>query len=225
LLDYLADQFIRDGWSMKKLVRSIVLSRAYRQASSVPSSKFGVPRSKDPENRWLGRANRRRLDAECIRDAILSASGRLSDERAGPTFPPSLAADYGFKPTATCRSVYLPVFRNSLPELFEAFDFADPSTVTGRRNASTVAPQALFMMNNPWVIDQAKHAAERLLAEHHSTEDARIARAYRLALGRMPTAGERRVAAKFLAAHTDAKMAWAALMQGIFASADFRYVE
>ncbi|HXD88080.1 MAG TPA: DUF1553 domain-containing protein [Urbifossiella sp.] len=217
LLDHLASQFIRDGWSVKKLVRSIVLSHTYRQAPT--------PNGKDIENRWFGRANRRRLDAECIRDAILCTSGRLGDEHAGPMFPPSLAADYGFKQTATCRSVYMPVFRNALPELFEAFDFADPSTVTGRRNASTVAPQALFMMNNPWVIEQSKHAAERLLAEHYSTEEARIVRAYRLALGRAPTAGELRVAAKFLASHTDAKDAWAALVQGIFASADFRYVE
>ena len=199
---------------MKKLVREIVLSRTYRQASGV--------NAKDPENRLFGRANRRRLEAEAIRDAMLSVSGKLSDERGGPLFPASLAADYGFKHTATCRSVYLPVFRNALPELFDAFDFADPSTVTGRRNASTVAPQALFMMNNPFAVDQAKHAAARLLSEKITDEDSRITRAYRLALGRLPTDGERAVATKFLEKNPNA---WAAVFQSLFASADFRYVE
>jgi len=214
LLDHLATQFMHDGWSVKKLVRSMVLSHTYRQASRV--------NAKDPENRFFGRANRRRLDAECLRDTVLLVSGKLSDEHAGPMFPASLAADYGFKHASTCRSVYLPVFRNALPELFDAFDFADPSTVTGRRNTSTVAPQALFLMNNPFVLEQSKHAAARMLAEN---EKDRIGRAYRLALGREPTAGERAIAARFLASNDDAKEAWAALFQAFFASADFRYVE
>jgi hypothetical protein len=121
--------------------------------------------------------------------------------------------------------VYLPVFRNALPEIFDAFDFADPSLVTGRRTTSTVAPQALFMMNNPFVVEQAKHAAARLLAEPHADDVARVTRAYRLALGREPTAGEREVAAKFLAAQKDPKQAWATLFQALFASADFRFLD
>ncbi len=95
--------------------------------------------------------------------------------------------------------MYLPVFRNALPEMFEVFDFADPSMVTGKRNASTVAPQALFLMNHPFVLEQAKHAAARLLAESHADDAARVTRAYRLALGRAPTDGEREVAKRFLA--------------------------
>ena len=216
LLDHLATTFVADGWSVKKLVRRIVLSHAYQQAATAAGA--------DVENKLFGRANRRRLDAECVRDAILVVSGKLADERGGPTFSTSLAADYGFKHTALRRSVYLPVFRNALPDLFEVFDFADPSTVTGRRNTSTVAPQALFMMNNPFVFEQAKHAAARLLAEDHLSDDARITRAYRLTLGRDPTEGERAVAAKFLAGG-DPKDAWATLFQALFASADFRYVE
>ena len=217
LLDHLASQFVQGGWSVKKLVRSMVLSRTYRQASTA--------NAKDPENRHFGRANRRRLEAEAIRDTILRVSGKLTDERGGPTFPNALAADYGFKHTATCRSVYLPVFRNALPEMFDAFDFADPSTVTGRRNASTVAPQALFLMNNPFVVEQAKHAAARLLGETHVNDDSRIERAYRLTLGRLPTDGERQVASKFLEKQPHPKDAWATLFQAMFASADFRYVE
>src|SRR5205085_7317014 len=142
----------------------------------------------------FGRANRRRLEAEAIRDTVLVVSGKLTPVEGGRTFPATLAADYGYKHSGTMRSVYLPVFRNALPELFEAFDFADPSTVTGRRTVSTVAPQALFMLNNPFVAEQARGAAARLLAEPPSDDAARVTRAYRLALGRTPTEGERAVA-------------------------------
>ena len=101
---------------------------------------------------------------------------------------------------STRRSVYCPVFRNALPELFEVFDFADPSMVVGRRNVSTVAPQALFLMNHPFVLEQSRHAARRLLAETEpGDDDRRIERAYRLALGRPPSERERRIALEFLA--------------------------
>jgi hypothetical protein len=220
LLDWLAVQFVRDGWSTKKLVRILVLSRTYRQASRGGAKLVAA----DPENRLFARANRRRLDAECLRDTILAVSGKLTSDKGGPGFPANLASDYGFKQTATCRSVYLPVFRNALPEMFEVFDFADPSTVTGRRNASTVAPQALFMMNNPFVLEQARHAAARLLKEQLADDDARITRAYRLALGRAPTEGERALAARFLRGRA-AEDGWASLFHALFASADFRYLE
>ena len=220
LLDWLAVKFMQDGWTTKKLVRELVLSRTYRQASVGDAKTIAA----DPENRLFGRANRRRLEAECIRDTMLTVSGQLTTEHNGPNFPEKLASDYGFKHNETCRSVYMPVFRNSLPEVFEVFDFADPSTVSGRRNASTVAPQALFMMNNPFVLDQAKQAATRLLAEQLPDDDARITRAYRLTVGRAPTSGERAIAVRFLAGRT-AKDAWPALFQTLFASADFRYVE
>ncbi len=222
LLDYLASTFVKDGWSTKKLVRRIVLSHTYRQASVADDRLVKA----DPENKLFGRGNRRRLDAECIRDTMLTVSGKLTSDRGGRTFPANLGSDYSFKQTGLSRSVYLPVFRNSLPDLFEAFDFADPSTVNGRRDTSTVAPQALFLMNNPFVIEQAKLAATRLLEEKLDTDDARLTRAYRLTLGRDPTASERSIAMKYLAANKgDAKEAWAALFHTLFATADFRYVE
>jgi cytochrome c553 len=140
LLDHLASRFVEDGWSVKKLVRRIVLSRTYRL--SVATDPKGL--AADPENRLRWRANRRRLEAECIRDAMLSVSGQLDTTMGGPTFKPNVTADYGYRHTDTRRSVYSPVFRNALPEVFEAFDFADPSMPTGRRYVSTVAPQALF---------------------------------------------------------------------------------
>ncbi len=222
LLDYLATKFVANEWSVKKLVREIVLSRTYRQSAKADAKLLAA----DPENQLFGRANRRRLEAEAIRDTILIVSGKLTDAPAGPNFSPNLAADYGFKHTSTARSVYMPAFRNSLPELFDAFDYADPSLVTGRRNTSTVAPQALFMMNNPFVVEQAKHSAARLLSASHPNDDARMTHAYRLALGRPPTEGERKVMAAFLAEQTgDPKQAWATVFQVLFASGDFRFIE
>ena len=158
---------------------------------------------------------------------MLVLSGQLSNERGGPTFPATLAADYGYKDktTETRRSVYLPAFRNAFPEALEAFDAADPSTVTGRRNTSTVAPQALFLLNHPFPAEQARYAATRLQAEDLKDDTARLTRAYRLALGREPTAGEREVAGRFLTKNEDPKAAWAAVFHALFASADFRYVD
>src|SRR5262249_46855943 len=187
-------------------------------------------RRADPENRLLGRMNRRRLDAECLRDTILQVSGRLRLEMGGPSFPAELADDYAYKDTGTRRSVYVPVFRNALPEIFQVFDFADPSMVVGRRDASIVAPQALFLMNHPFVMEQAKHAAGRLLAEPGLDDPGRITRAFVLALGRPPTEAELRIAREFLGSGSadgpaGAEAAWAGVFQALFASADFRYLD
>jgi Protein of unknown function (DUF1553)/Protein of unknown function (DUF1549)/Planctomycete cytochrome C len=220
LLDHLATRFVADGWSVKRLVRSIVLSRTYRQSAANPPAATA-----DPENRLFGRANRRRLEAECIRDTMLAVSRQLAPDRGGPTYPASLPADYGYKATDTRRSVYLPVFRNAMPESLEVFDFADPSVVTGRRNVSTVAPQALYLLNHPFPAEQARHAAGRLLGESLPDDAARLTRAYRLALGREPTAGERAVAGRFLTRGGDSKEAWAGVFHVLFASAGFRYVD
>jgi hypothetical protein len=219
LLDHLALTFIESGWSVKKLIRYIVLSRTYRQSTTGEAATITA----DPENRLFGRANRRRLEAECIRDTMLATSGQLDLTRGGPTFAMSLAADYGYKKDSTRRSVYLPQFRNAMPEMLEVFDAADPSTVTGKRNSGTVAPQALFMLNHPFVLEQSKHTAARLLAEKHADDAARLTRAYRLTLGREPTAGEREVAQRFLKGKNE-KDAWTAIFHALFASAEFRYV-
>jgi hypothetical protein len=231
LLDDLAVRFVDDGWSIKRLVRQIVLSHAYRLASSDDRASRAI----DPENRLLWRMNRRRLDAECIRDTILATSGQLQEAMGGPGFPTDLASDYGYQQTGTRRSVYAPVFRNALPDLFEAFDFADPSMVVGRRNVSTVAPQALYLMNHPFVLEQSRHAARRLLSETGASRDhpQRIERAYRLALGRPPGVQERRIALEFLVQSEDPgdggpagpEEAWALLFQTLFATIDFRYVD
>ncbi len=220
LLDALAVRFMEEGWSIKTLIRRIVLSHTYQLASADDSQARAV----DPENRLHWRSNRRRLDAECIRDAMLCVSGQLSDEMGGRSFPPDLKADYGFEFEEPRRSVYAPVFRNALPELFEAFDFADPSMVVGHRNTSTVAPQALYLMNHPFVLEQARLAARRLLDGAELGRSERVTRAYRLTLGRAPTASESRIALDFLSETADEEEAWTLLFQALFASIDFRYV-
>ncbi|MFO0889236.1 MAG: DUF1553 domain-containing protein [Isosphaeraceae bacterium] len=225
LLGDLAARFAgEDGWSVKRLVRRIVLSRTYRLASAADADPKAA--LADPENRLLRRQNRRRLDAECIRDAILSAGGALRRDMGGPGFPADLPADYDYRDSQTRRSVYVPVFRNALPELFEVFDFADPSMVVGRRDASTVAPQALFLMNHPFVLDQARRASRRLLAGPDRDDPARGARAYRWTLGRAPTPAERELAVRFVAGEPGmrAEDAWALVFQALFSSVDFRYV-
>jgi hypothetical protein len=223
LIDHLALSFVNDNRSVKRLVRGIVLSRAYGLSADADARSLAV----DPENRLLGHASRKRLDAECLRDAMLAVSGELRLEMRGPTYPPELAADYGYVSNDRRRSVYLPVFRNALPEIFEAFDFADPGMVTGRRNVSTVAPQALFMMNHPFVIEQSRATALLLLAEAHLDAPARLARAYRLALGRPPSEAERTIGLSFVASgpesQADRVEKWASLVQALFGSVDFRY--
>jgi cytochrome c553 len=224
LLDHLAVRFMADGWSTKKLIRRIVLSRAYRMASRTADAKAGF--AADPENRLLWKANRKRLEAECLRDAMLAVGGRLAFEPVGgPGYPATLSSDYGYKGSDNRRSVYQPVFRNALPDVFNVFDFAETGMPVGRRNTATVAPQALFLMNHPLVIEQSRAAADRLLADKSADDRTRAALAYRLALGRPPTDAESAVVAKFLAASKDPKEAWAMVVQSLFASAEFRYVE
>jgi hypothetical protein len=219
LLDYLADRFAKENGSVKRLVREIVLSHAYQLASMSDRS------AQDPENRLHGRSDRRRLDAECLRDAMLAISGRLDLTMGGQTYPADRQFDYGFEQTGRRRSVYEPVFRNRLPEIFEAFDFADPSMVVGRRTASTVAPQALYMMNNPFPREEAKAAAERLLSDPSLDDKMRLHRACRLALGRAPTEGERQVLSAFISSSNDRVAVWTQVFHALFASTDFRYVD
>ena len=223
LLDYLAMQFVQHGWSVKKLIRTIVLSRTYRLSSARGDQQA------DPENRLLAHMNHRRLDAESIRDAMLSVGGTLELQMRGATFPANLTTDVGFRFEAPRRSVYVPVFRCSLPELFEVFDFANPSMVTGRRDVSTVAPQALFMMNHSFVSAQARLTAERLLSESQITTTNRIEQAYLEILGRRATETELLLTQQFLTSVTDMTEnrqvdAWTQMVQSMFSTIEFRYV-
>ncbi|RPI83498.1 MAG: DUF1553 domain-containing protein, partial [Planctomycetaceae bacterium] len=225
LLDHLATQFIDSGWSVKSLVRSIVLSRTYRQ--STEAGAMGMKH--DPENRLLWRAHRRRLDAECLRDALLCVSGELDRYPGGTRIRPATVADYDYVDTGFSRSVYVPVFRNALPELFEAFDFPDPSLVVGQRNRSTVAPQALLLLNHPFVRERAAAAARRWLARLPQDDEERLAEAFREALGRPPQDAERELARQTiqeaLAESLSLERAWTELAHLLFASLDFRYCD
>jgi hypothetical protein len=237
LLDHLALRFIEEGWSVKKLIREIVLSRNWQLAAVNPESRLPTSETPDPDNRLLGHANRRRLDAEEIRDAILAVSGELRLELGGPniagageinandTGAQNIEYKYEFKDAR--RSVYTPAFRNKRLELFEVFDFGDINAPLGRRNASTVAPQALYLLNHPFIIAQSRLAAERALASS-TADDERLTSAFRSALGRAPTPQERLICARFLTPVTDEKRrleAWAQVYQSLFASVDFRYLE
>ncbi len=227
LLDYLAASLIEHDWSTKAVIREIVLSHAYQRASTGDATALAA----DPENRLLWRMNRRRLDAECLLDAIQSVSGRLQLEPGGPGVKPGTAADYGYVQDSPRRAIYWPVFRNALPPIFEVFDFADPGTTTGRRNTSTAAPQALYLMNDSWVTLQARTAAQRLLAGPPGDDAARVRTAFRLALGREPTAAEMQLTLKQVAGTSatgppDAavvELRYARLVQALFASLDFRF--
>jgi cytochrome c553 len=238
LLDYLATNFMQDGWSMKKTIRTIMLSSTYQQSSNFDKDKFAV----DPDNRLLWRQTQRRLEAEPIRDAMLWAAGNLNPNpmvgsQVTQMGPGGLirAAKRGFEPDSenAYRSIYLPVFRSAMPEVLDTFDVADPDFVTGDRDVTTVAPQALFMLNSPFAMNQAARMAARLETEGHSSVTGEIALAYRLALGREPSASERSQAEAFVSAFArDDRAAptrrthdgLAAFCQALFASAEFRYV-
>jgi hypothetical protein len=230
LLDWLALRYIELGWSTKKLIREVVLSRTYQLASLDPAA-IAATRRIDPDNRLLSHMNRKRLDAESIRDSILAISGQLDATRGGPSIAEKIASEYGYRFDSRRRSVYLPVLRNNLPDAFEVFDFADPNTCTSRRNVSTLPTQALFLMNSPFVMDQARHAAEALL-ELDLPDAERIDLAYRRTLARAPSRTERDLSLRYLRESGDGSAdpttqrldAWARLQQALFAAIDFRYV-
>jgi hypothetical protein len=198
----------------------MVLSRVYQLSSEGPEALTKA----DPENQLFGRANRKRLEGEPIRDALLVIGGKLDRTRGGMTFPLTLASDYTYKSPSLRRSVYLPHFRNSIPELLEVFDVADPSMVTGKRNTSTVAPQALFLMNHPFVAEVASAAAEHLIKANPENEQ-RAERAYLATLGRAPTSREREIVLAAVAQAKSPAEGWAAVFHALFASAEFRYVK
>ena len=185
LLDWLAARFVADGWSLKTLHRRIMLSAAYRRGSVVDPDQV----VRDPENRELARFSPRRLEAEELRDALLSVSGGLDRTQGGP------AADDIDTPK---RSLYVQTARWDRSSFAMLFDAANPDSSTEKRNVSTVAPQALTFMNHPFVFKQAKRLAERLLTEVPDDEKARIERAYQLLYGREARDDEVEICREFL---------------------------
>jgi hypothetical protein len=190
LLDWLAHAFIRDGWSIKSMHRRIMLSATYRQAIGDDPEA----RARDPENRLLGRMNRRRLDWESLRDALLATSGRLDRTIGGRPVP--LTAP----PYSTRRTVYGYIDRRDLPGVFRVFNLASPDQHTPRRHDTTIPQQALFLMNHPFVIEQARALAARPAAASAPTIEGRVRALYRLSLQREALPAEVETGVRFIAA-------------------------
>jgi len=188
LLDWLAAEFIQSGWSVKAMHRLIMASAAYQRAA-LRDADHGALIESDPENRMLARFPNRRLEAEEIRDAMLSAAGAMDLAAGGPATPDTQSAR---------RSLYIATTRGNRSNFSTLFDAADPELCVEKRDVSTVAPQALFFLNSPFVHAEAAKLAKRLLG---ATEDeaARIDRAYELLYGRPADERERQIGLDFLA--------------------------
>ncbi|MBA4067371.1 MAG: hypothetical protein C0501_27410 [Isosphaera sp.] len=226
LLDHLTTRFVADGWSLKKLIRSVVLTRTYQMAATADAANAKI----DPDGVYLWRKAPRRLDAEAFRDAVLTASGSLNPAAPkGSLAPSNFNAKRPVAATAESphRSVYLPILRGApLPEALAVFDIANPNIVVAQREETTVPSQALYLLNSPFVIDQSRKAAQRLLADPKLTDEQRADLAYRLALSRPATTEEAARVVAYVRA-TDPRggeAAWASFCQALFASAEFRYV-
>jgi hypothetical protein len=212
LLDWLATEFVKRGWSWKSMHRLILLSNTYRQSSRFDEQAA----AKDPENRLLWRINPRRLEAEPLRDSVLAVSGKLNSEMFGPGIYPRIDPDVintGSRPRWPLdakddhdtwrRSVYIFVKRSVLLPLIEVFDC--PATVVSgpTRSVSTVSPQALALMNNEFVLQQAGFFAERVAKEAGADRRAQVVRGFEIALNRPPNAKEMEWSLSFLKSQAD----------------------
>jgi hypothetical protein len=238
LLDYLAHRFMQEGWSQKKLIRTLALSRTYRLAS-------GNPPSKDPENKLLTRMNRQRLDAESIRDAMLVASGRLAAPSGGPGLPlefpenitglplkekqdghPQFNLKKERESQAVERTLYLPVVRTGTQpgtaRLRDVFDFPQPAQFTSKRSETTVPTQSLYLLNADLIRERGEDLAKALLSIDED-DAARLARLWLRVLNRPITAAEREDALAFLQASKAAgeTPAWTELSRALFGTNEF----
>jgi len=240
LLDWLAVRLTSDKWSLKQLHRQIVLSATYRSDSRFDAEAAAA----DPENRLLWRFPLRRLDAEPLRDALLAVSGRLDLRMGGPVLDLK-NREFVFNHTSQDntgygsqrRSLYLPVIRNHLYDVFQLFDFPDPAVSSGDRRTTTVAPQSLFLMNGDLTKQSAAGLVEKLLAMPGKNDDLRIAELYRLCYGRAPREAETKRALEFLDRHSASadsaeqpgtrdhrRQAWQLLCQTLLMSNEFLYL-
>jgi dienelactone hydrolase/Ca2+-binding EF-hand superfamily protein len=227
LLDHLATRFVKEGWSVKKLIRELMTSRVYALSTSHDAKNFDA----DPDNTLLWRMSPRRLDAESIRDAMLLTAGKL--DLTPPTG--SAVAMYGegyvtgvqtqnrgaLDQISPHRSVYLPVMRNAPLESLTLFDMTPGSIVTGQRPQTTVPAQSLFLLNSSYVLKAAEFAAQRLLADRPKSEPHRVKLAYERIFNRPPTDTEIEAALTFVKTKPDAVQGWAALCQSLWASHEF----
>ncbi len=239
LLDYLAVRFVEEGWSVKAMIRELVNTRIYQLSSEFNKEAY----LKDPDNVLLWRFTPRRLDAEVLRDAMLCASGEMDLERprgstvarAGDTVVGQRLSPELLNRQVTYRSVYLPFVRDGLPESLALFDAADPNLVTGERESTNVPGQALYLMNNGFVLRRGDVMAQRLIEEAQEAEE-RIRLAFKLAYGRKASTLEVEQAKGFLWSFTATAVkkgeersragykALRAFCQALLVSAEFRYL-
>jgi hypothetical protein len=242
LLDYLAVNFMEGGWSLKSLIRELVLTRSYRMSADFNRTAF----EKDPENSLQWRHSPKKIDAEALRDAMLLASGNLDitrplgseiaaggDTRVGGPRSPRGATNRDL--STNYRSVYLPAARDNLPEALALFDPADPNLVTGKREETNVPDQALYLMNNPFVLQQAEAMAKRLLSEADTPRE-QFSEAFLLCYGRPANKAEVEASLAFLqrfliTAGADSQnrnkiryLAFTSFCQSLLISAEFRYL-
>ncbi len=210
LLDWLATTFVADGWSLKKLHRRIVLSATYAQSSSATPDAI----ARDPENRWFGRFTPRRLEAEATRDAMLAVAGKLESAPGGP-------ATYDL--ATTRRTLYVQTARWDRSNYATLFDAANPDAAVERRDVSTVAPQALFLLNHEFVLAQATNLAERVTRDEPTNFDHRLKRLFQLVYARPPTADELKIARELLA--KSSPTTWRDLAHVLLCSNEFVYVD
>jgi hypothetical protein len=225
LLDYLASSFMADNWSIKNLHRRIVLSAAYQQSSADRPECRKV----DPENRLQWKFNRQRLDMEAMRDSMLAVSGRLDPQLFGR--PADIVGD----PNCRRRTLYGLVDRQHLPGFFRAFDFANPDQSAERRPQTTVPQQALFAMNSPFMLVQAKSLVARPQVAGKLSPVDRVESLYEVVFGRRPEEAETELALQFLdraqptassgAAAQSQLAPWAQYAQVLLASNEFLFVD
>jgi hypothetical protein len=208
LLDYLAHQFVQSGWSIKQMHRALLLSAVYQQSSHPDPKTFKA----DPDNRLFGWANRRRLEAEEIRDSLLAVSGQLDRTLHGP-------ANRDFNTGR--RTLYLLTIRSDRSSFRDLFDAADPTAIVEKRTVSTVAPQALFLLNHPFVLDQCRQLAKRIAAGP-GDERGKIIRAYALLFGRPATEREITIGQTLVTDHT---VGWEGYCQVLLCANEFLMVD
>ncbi|QDT66786.1 Planctomycete cytochrome C [Calycomorphotria hydatis] len=239
LLDALARDFTEHGWSLKRLIKLLIMTDAFRLSSDQQDDNFEI----DPENIFVWRVSPRRLDAEAIRDSMLMLSGELNPGRPESWVIGKLglakvsqtsAKDLTPKPGT--KSIYLPVIRTkSLSPIMDLFDRANSSLVMGERQVTTTASQALFLMNSPRIYEQSKISAERLLSDDRLADaSSRISMLYLQLFARLPTPQEQTIITDYIGSHamslpkekreSQEIVAWAAVIQGLISSAEFRYL-
>ena len=241
LLDWLAIRFIDRSWSVKAMHRLIMHSNTYQMSTTSNDHALEV----DPENRLLWGRDRLRMEAEVIRDSLLAVSGQLDLTMGGTSIPHANFVNLSGEgkardPTlydSKRRSVYLPVLRSALYEVFQSFDFPAPSVTNGQRSRTTVASQALFMMNSELMLAASHRLAEQLLAEPGWDDQQRVARAYELVLLRSPSTQETQEWLEFLTQyererHSEGseagphrRQAWQGLCRVLLSSNEFVYVD